>query len=136
MRPIDEIIVHCSATKPDMDIGVDVIRDWHVHERRWTDVGYHFIIKRDGSVDDGRPVSKIGAHARGHNEESIGVCLVGGVDASNKPDSNFNIKQLNALVSLVIHLKSEFPEIDKVTGHRDYSNMKACPCFDVEALLA
>jgi N-acetyl-anhydromuramyl-L-alanine amidase AmpD len=134
MRGINEIIVHCSATTPTMDIGVKEIRDWHVHERRWSDVGYHFIIRRDGRVDDGRPVSKIGAHARGHNEESIGVCLVGGLGASGKPDANFTIDQYISLRNLVGHLKSEYPDIIAVTGHRDYNKMKACPCFDVESL--
>jgi len=134
MRDINEIIVHCSATKPTMDIGARDIREWHM-ARGWTDIGYHFVIRRDGSVDDGRPVSKIGAHARGHNEESIGVCIVGGVDANNKPDSNYTIVQLNVLVSLVARLKDEFG-ITKVTGHRDYSSMKACPCFDVKSLLS
>jgi len=135
MRPINEIVVHCSATRPDMDIGVEEIRQWHVYERNWSDIGYHVVIRRNGSVEEGRPVENIGAHARGHNNESIGICLVGGVDSNNRPDANFTLSQYMALARIVTDLKIKHPDIDKVSGHRDYSNMKACPCFDVEALL-
>jgi len=86
MRIIDTVIVHCSATKPSMDIGVDVIRQWHMN-KGWSDIGYHYVIRRNGAVELGRDLDKdgdvdeeIGAHAYGHNATSIGICLIGGVD--------------------------------------------------------
>ncbi len=81
MREINEIIVHCSATPESMDIGVKEIRDWHVNDNKWDDIGYHFVIRRDGTIECGRSIDKAGAHCKGHNAHSIGMCLVGGEDA-------------------------------------------------------
>ncbi|MGL5965359.1 MAG: N-acetylmuramoyl-L-alanine amidase, partial [Fusobacteriaceae bacterium] len=79
----DHIVIHCSATKPTMDIGVRDIRMWH-KQQGWLDVGYHFIIKRDGTIEEGRPVDVVGSHVKNHNSNSVGVCLVGGVDDKMK----------------------------------------------------
>lgn len=133
MRDIDTIIVHCSATPPNIDIGVKEIRDWHVDGNGWSDIGYHYVIRRDGRIGDGRPLGVQGAHAKGHNKTSIGICLVGGVDRDNKPDANFTAEQYISLVMLIKYLKGEF-SIGKIIGHRDVSN-KACPCFSVQGLL-
>lgn len=135
MRKIEEIIVHCSATPPSMRIGAEEIRQWHL-ERNWNDIGYHFVIRRDGSLENGRPIEETGAHAKGHNTGSVGVCLVGGVDENGKPDANFTLSQYIRLVEVINFLKAEYPDITKVSGHRDYSPLKACPCFDIKSLLS
>ena len=133
MRMINKIIVHCSATPPSMDIGVDVIREWHL-AKNWQDVGYHFVIKRDGAVEKGRPIEKQGAHTKGENKESIGICLVGGVNEANKADSNFTFRQLEALKGMILKLKGEYGTNISVHGHREYAN-KACPSFDVNEFM-
>lgn len=127
MRQINQIIIHCSATPSDMDIGVEEIRDWHMG-RGWSDVGYHFVIRRSGEIEVGRPIERAGAHARGHNAHSIGICMVGGNNVTD-----FNIKQFNALYNFVIHLRGSYPDA-QVLGHRDLEGVaKLCPCFDVGA---
>jgi len=117
MREIKKLIIHCSATKPSMDIGAEDIRGWH-KSKGWDDIGYHYVIRRNGKVEKGRDVSIAGAHAKGHNFNSIGVCLVGGIDDDSKADDNYNLKQYNALIQLISFLKITFP-IDDVLGHRD-----------------
>ena len=133
MRHIDTIIVHCSATNAYQDIGVEEIRDWHVNGNLWSDIGYHYVIRRNGRIEDGRPVGRSGAHARGHNSGSIGICLVGGIGDNGKADANFSIEQYISLKQLITHLKSEH-DIVKVIGHRDVSK-KECPCFSVQGLM-
>lgn len=134
MRNINEIIIHCSATKPNMDIGVAQIRDWHVKGNGWADIGYHFVIRRDGILEIGRPIATAGAHCKNHNANSIGVCLVGGIDIAGKPADNFTEAQYTRLKSLLTRLQREHPTITKITGHNEYAN-KACPCFDVYKFL-
>ncbi len=137
MRHIDKIIVHCAATRPSMDIDAETIRDWHVNDNGWSDIGYHYVIKRDGTIENGRPVSIAGAHARGHNADSIGICLVGGMkEDMSAADANFTLAQYNALHTLVEKIKQDF-EIVEVTGHRDLADVtKPCPTFNTEALLS
>lgn len=126
------LIVHCAATPPSMNIGLREIRQWH-KEKGWLDVGYHFIIRRDGTIEDGRDVGAIGAHCEGKNYTSVGVCLVGGVDASGKPQANFTPQQMQALKDVLAGLKVEYPEAT-VHGHREFA-AKACPSFDVQRWL-
>jgi N-acetylmuramoyl-L-alanine amidase len=131
MSDVKYIVVHCAATNPKMDIGVDKIREWHL-ERGFLDVGYHFVIRRNGGVEYGRDITTPGAHARGFNRSSIGVCLVGGVDKFNKPKNNFTDEQFESLKKVVEALKESFPEAE-VLGHRDLPDVKkACPSFDVK----
>lgn len=131
MREIKYIVVHCAATKPSQDIGVAEIRDWHVKGNGWRDVGYHYIIRRDGRVEDGRPIAQAGAHVAGYNSNSIGVCLVGGVDDKGQPEANYTSAQWEALKSKLRALKQQFPQA-AIQGHRDFPKVaKACPCFDV-----
>lgn len=134
MREINKIIVHCSATKPSMDIGVEEIRRWH-KGRGWDDIGYHTVIRRNGEIEKGRDMGIAGAHAKGHNFGSIGVCLIGGIDDDGKADDNYTLKQYNGLIQLISFYEMTFP-IEEVLGHRDLPGVnKECPCFDVRAWL-
>lgn len=131
VRPAtDYIVVHCAATKPTMDIGVREIRQWHVQERGWLDVGYHFVIRRNGTVEDGRPHNVIGAHVEGYNSRALGICLVGGIDSKGAPEDNFTPEQMNSLSLLLRAQKRTYPAA-QIVGHRDLNAGKACPSFDV-----
>lgn len=116
-----------------MDIGVDEIRRWHVDGNGWSDIGYHYVIRRSGELELGRPVAKMGAHAKGHNGDSIGICMVGGISENGDPDANFTAHQYHELEELNESLSRHFPITDTV-GHRDIS-AKSCPCFDVKSFL-
>lgn len=126
----DHIVIHCSATKPTMDIGVRDIRMWH-KQQGWLDVGYHFVIKRDGTIEEGRPVDVVGSHVKNHNSNSVGVCLVGGVDEKMKPEANFTDAQWAALETVVRELKAKYPNAS-VKGHNEFDAGKACPSFNVQ----
>lgn len=134
MRSINTIIVHCSATKPSMDIGVEKIRQWH-KAKGWSDIGYHRVIRRDGTIEIGRPIQKVGAHAKGFNKNSVGVCLIGGIDDKGKPENNFTEKQFDALYGVVNNYRQDY-DVETILGHTDLPHVaKACPCFDVESWL-
>lgn len=128
MRPINTLIVHCADTPPNMDCGAKEIDSWH-KERGWTGIGYHYVIRRDGSIEYGREVSVPGAHVRGHNTDSIGVCLIGG-----KGGFNFTPLQMSALSTLMVTLKNVYPDA-QVKGHRDLDPGKDCPTFDAAAVI-
>ena len=129
MRKINEVIVHCSATPEGRDVTVAEIRKWH-KARGWADVGYHWVVYLDGSIHAGRPEHKIGAHCKGRNRHTIGVCFIGGMDTSMKnPKDTRTTAQKTALVALLLELKMRHPSIEKVSGHRDYA-AKACPSYD------
>ncbi len=132
MRKIDTIIIHCAATKPTQDIGAETIRKWHMGPpNNWKDIGYHYVIRRDGKIEKGRRNGEVGAHASGHNATSIGICLVGGIDAKGRPEANYTPEQWTALKDLVITVKTAHSiSSDKIIGHNQVSS-KACPCFDV-----
>lgn len=123
------IFVHCSATKATQDVGVREIRQWH-KEQGWLDVGYHFIIRRDGTVEDGRDVNAVGSHARGHNHNSVGVCLVGGIDEKGRHEANFTPQQMSSLRTLLEVLMDKYP-IAVLKAHHDVAP-KACPSFDLQ----
>lgn len=130
MRDINKIIVHCSYTSPSQDIGAAEIRDWHVNDNGWSDIGYHFVINRKGIVELGRPVKFAGAHVRGHNQDSIGICLVGGKkEGSNEDETNFTWRQYEALMDLVFELQLQYGEEVTVHGHNEFTNDKTCPTF-------
>ena len=130
----DLIFVHCSATKPSMDIDVKEIDRWH-RERGFLKVGYHFVIKRDGTKEIGRDLMEAGAHVKTYNHRSIGICLVGGVAETdiNVWEDNFKPEQYATLYNLIVDLKEKFPEA-KVLGHNEVSS-KACPSFNVQEWL-
>lgn len=132
MRTINKIIIHCSATKEGNPVTINDIHRWHVQGRGWNDIGYHYVIELDGTVKQGRPQMTQGAHCYGHNEDSIGVCYVGGLDEDMKPKDTRTPEQKEALRSLIFKLQSVFNEAT-VHGHNEFSEYKACPCFDVSA---
>lgn len=136
MRPINTIYVHCAATRPSMDVGVDEIRKWH-KARGFSDIGYHYVIRRNGRREAGRPLDKVGAHVQGHNTGSVGVCLVGGVnqDDFTKAEDNFTKHQWIELKILLKELTGNIKSIKKIKGHRDVDPGKACPSFDVKTWL-
>lgn len=127
----DFIVVHCSATPPSQDIGADEIREWH-KARGWRDIGYHHVIRRNGKLEIGRPPMAVGAHARGYNAVSVGICLVGGVDDEGKPEANFTRAQYARLEDLVRNMVRLYGPDVAVVGHRDLPDVsKACPSFCV-----
>jgi N-acetyl-anhydromuramyl-L-alanine amidase AmpD len=115
-----------------MDIGAAEIRKWHVDGNGWNDIGYHYVIRRSGEVERGRIEHVSGAHVAGHNADSIGICMVGGVDDQGKPASNFTRQQWAALDHLVAQILVSYPGA-KVSGHNDWSDAKACPSFNARA---
>ena len=128
MRTIDEIIIHCSATVEGKDFSVRDIDHWH-KQRGFKMVGYHFVIRLDGTIEQSRPVEMVGAHCTGHNVHSIGICYIGGLDKSGKPKDTRTQVQKDVLWSLVKSLQKQFPN-STLHGHREFAN-KACPCFDI-----
>jgi len=131
MRTINKIIIHCADTPPEMDIGADEINDWHL-ARGWSGIGYHYVIRRNGTVEIGRSLEKQGAHVFGHNEDSIGICLVGGKGGRRDDvfSDNFVFEQSVALDDLLTSLIKQFPDAT-VRGHQEFSS-KACPCFNAQ----
>jgi len=126
---IEYIIIHCSATPPSMDIGAPEIDQWH-RQRGWRGIGYHYVIRRDGTRESGRPETRAGAHAHGYNTKSLGICMVGGIDEDGNPENNFTEDQWGALFQLIYELLDRYPTA-KIIGHNEVSN-KACPSFDVQ----
>ena len=129
MRPIDTIVIHCSDTFARMDTSARDIDQWH-RARGFAGIGYHYVIRRNGNREIGRPVERVGAHVRGYNARSIGICMVGGKGDDGSPECNFTRSQWSELDWLVGELIARFPGA-KVIGHRDLDPGKACPCFDV-----
>ena len=142
-RTINEIIIHCSATKEGEDYSVADITKWH-KRRGFTTIGYHYVVYRDGSVHEGRNINISGAHCSGHNTRSIGICYIGGLAKDGKTKDTRTEKQKKALLALLKDLKKLYP-IAKIIGHRDTSPdrngngsiepfewIKGCPCFDAK----
>lgn len=129
MRQITEIIIHCSATPIGKNYTVEDIDKWH-KAKGWKGIGYHYVIYLDGSVHKGRPEEEIGAHCKGHNSNSIGICYIGGLDEFGEPEDTRTDKQKEALIVLLKALKAKYPEAI-IHGHREFA-AKACPCFDAK----
>lgn len=132
MRTITLIIIHCSATPEGRSLSFEECRRDHIMHRHFRDIGYHFYITRDGTVHDGRPIEKVGAHCEGHNTHSIGICYEGGLDANGKPADTRTEAQRKALKSLVERMHRLFPKA-LIVGHHDLNPRKACPCFKVNS---
>lgn len=161
MPQINKIVIHCSATRNGHRMGYDnhtaaeIIDGWHAKrgfKRQAVNlsvnphlkhIGYHYVIDTDGYLETGRAIGEIGAHVKGHNKGSIGICLVGGIDDNGNAHGEFTAQQWQALTSLLQSLAEECPNA-KLYGHRDLSPdlngdgkitpnewTKQCPCFDV-----
>ena len=126
----DTLAIHCSATPATMDIGVEKIKEWHVKENGWSDVGYHFIITRSGELQKARPEEYSGAHAPAVNFRSLAVCLIGGTDNNQQWENNFTEAQFDSLKSLILDLIERY-EIKKILGHYQVDDRKECPSFNV-----
>ena len=141
MRDITGIIIHCTATRPDWWSGKSLakkiaeIRRWHVEDRGWSDIGYHYLIDRDGKIGTGRPIERNGAHVLDHNKGTIGVSMFGGHGSATADDfaDNFTPQQNSALRRLIGSLHADYGPVP-VTGHNEYAN-KACPGFIVSKWL-
>jgi N-acetylmuramoyl-L-alanine amidase len=130
MRDINKIIIHCSATPEGRDVKTSTIKQWHT-AKGWSDIGYHYVIELDGSVNMGRDIDRIGAHTRGKNTGSIGICYVGGMDANMKnPKDTRTEKQKEGLKCLIKDLIKTYGALT-VHGHNEFAS-KACPSFDVK----
>ena len=134
MRDLNRIILHCSATREGKDFSVDTIRGWHVNGRGWSDIGYHWVIRLDGSIEVGRPLEKSGAHTKGHNKDSVGVCYIGGCDADGKPKDTMNPEQEKAWRMIVLSLRTLYGDLT-IHGHNEFAK-KACPSFIVKEKFA
>lgn len=122
------IIIHCSATPRGRDVGAKEIRRWHL-QRGFRDIGYHYVVRLDGSIEVGRPLGEAGAHCKGKNYCSVGICYVGGVESDGvTPADTRTLAQRRALAELIDELRKLFP-MAEVVGHRDFA-AKACPSFD------
>lgn len=134
MRVINKIIIHCSATPEGRNNTIEDIRAWHTNKETgngWNDIGYHYVIELDGAVKAGRKLETVGAHTSGFNEDSIGICYIGGMDKDNKkPKDTRTDAQKASLKRLVLELLEQFPNA-KVYGHHDFNPGKACPSFNV-----
>jgi len=133
LRDISYIVLHCAATPSSMDLDIETVRKWHL-DKGWSDVGYHFFIKRDGTIQRGRDISVNGAHVRGYNSKSVGICYAGGVDGDGEPEDNRTRAQIKSMVVLCNYLKAlKGFEDATVLGHCDFPDVKkACPSFDVQ----
>lgn len=128
-RPINEIILHCSATKVFRDFSANDIRRWH-RERGFSDIGYHFVVDLDGTVEIGRPIDQIGAHCLNHNRLSVGICYIGGLDLDGRPCDTRTDAQRVALPAVIRRIRRNHPRTT-IHGHREFA-AKACPCFDAK----
>ena len=133
-KKTDYIFIHCSATKPSMDVDAKEIDRWH-RARGFLKIGYHFVIKRDGTKEIGRELMESGAHVKSYNHKSIGIAMIGGVAEIdvNQPEDDFTEQQWLTLENLINDLRKEFPNA-KIKGHNEVSK-KACPSFDVQQWL-
>lgn len=132
MRTIKRLIIHCSATMPGQKCDVATITRWH-KARGFRTIGYHFFIDTAGTIHPGRPLKDAGAHCKGYNSTSIGICYEGGLDEKGNPADTRTLAQHMAMAELVRQLLVQFPHAT-VHGHREFAN-KACPCFDVKEWL-
>lgn len=127
MRTITLIIIHCSAVRPNQTSSAAQIDQWH-KKRGWKCIGYHYVIRRDGSIERGRPESMVGAHCLNHNQHSIGVCYEGGLDTNGKAADTRTPEQKASMRALLVELKQSYPRA-LIMGHNVFAQ-KACPCFD------
>ena len=130
-RDIRYLVLHCSATKLSNDFTVSKLRATHVNGNGWSDIGYHYYVTKDGKVHTCRPEDKVGAHVKGFNQKSIGICYEGGLLEDGTPADTRTAEQIRSLHFLLKDLIRKYPEAE-IVGHRDLLKYrtKACPCFD------
>ena len=141
---IHTIVIHCSATKAGRWIDAADINKWHTSPpRNWSKIGYHWVIRLDGTREPGRAMAVRGAHVAGNNINTVGICMIGGLDEDGKPTDTFTDLQYESLFELLFTLKAQLPGLERIVGHRDYSPdlngdglitpdewMKECPCWE------
>ena len=130
IRLILFIIIHCSAVRTYQTSSAEQIDQWH-RNRGWQCIGYHYVVRRDGTIESGRPESMIGAHCLHYNRHSIGICYEGGLDAQGNPRDTRTPAQKRALKALIQELKIRYPHAS-ITSHHTFNPHKACPCFDAD----
>ena len=130
MRTITLLVVHCSAVRPDQTSSAAPIDTWHRRDRHYKfGIGYHYVVRRDGQIEPGRPEWMVGAHCKNHNAHSLGICYEGGLDARGQPADTRTLAQKLALLQLLEVLHRKYPKA-LIVGHHDLNPQKACPCFD------
>ena len=130
MRTITLLVIHCSAVKPDQTSSAAQIDTWHRRDRHYKfGIGYHYVVRRDGSIEPGRPEWMVGAHCKNHNAHSLGICYEGGLDARGQPADTRTLEQKLAMVQLLEMLHRRYPKA-LIVGHHDLNPHKACPCID------
>ena len=129
MRAITLIVIPCSAVKPDQQSSAAQIDSWHRQRGYHLGIGYHYVIRRNGDIEPGRPEWMVGAHCLNHNKYSIGVCYEGGLDARGQPADTRTAEQKSAMRNLLEDLHKRHPRA-VIVGHRDLSHDQDCPCFD------
>ena len=129
MRHITLIVIHCSAVKPDQQSSAAQIDSWHRQRGFKFGIGYHYVIRRDGTLEMGRPEYMVGAHCKNHNQHSIGVCYEGGLDIRGDPADTRTPQQRETMRQLINELRERYPKAI-VVGHHNLNPLKACPCFD------
>lgn len=146
LENIHTIVVHCSATMGGQWVDAKDIDEWH-KARGWSGIGYHRVIRLDGSVEQGRPFTRRGAHVKGNNTNTIGICLIGGLDDEGEPKNTFTDAQFHSLMAEIVNIKT-FTSVENIVGHRSFSPdlngdglitpnewIKVCPCFSVSSKL-
>lgn len=134
MRDIDKIIIHCSATVEGRDFTAKDIRIWHIR-RGFDTIGYGYVICLDGTIEVGRPEERVGAHCKGQNKNSIGICYVGGLDCEGNPKDTRTPKQKESLYKLIFELLKKYNlTIDDVYAHNFFNKYKQCPCFSTQQI--
>ena len=127
MHYISLLILHCTAVTPLQTSSVEQVTQYH-QSLGWKTCGYHYVIRRDGTVENGRPLNRMGAHCKGHNRHSIGIAYEGGLDENGRHADTRTQEQKLAMRKLLENLKKDYPKAI-IVGHNTFSN-KDCPCFD------
>ena len=129
MRTITLLVIHCSAVKPDQTSSAAQIDTWHRKDNHWKfGIGYHYVIRRDGTIESGRPEWMVGAHCLNHNAHSLGICYEGGLDIRGDPADTRTPAQKKALRWLLGQLHRAYP-LAVIVGHHDLDPQKDCPCI-------